>query len=36
MDLREVEWEGVDWVDLVHDRVQRWVVVNTGMNLFVA
>jgi hypothetical protein len=22
MDLREIEWDGVDWVDMAHDRDQ--------------
>jgi len=25
MDLREVEWEGVDWIHLAQDRDQWWV-----------
>jgi hypothetical protein len=33
MDLREIEWEGVDWMHLVQDRDQWWVLVNTIMNL---
>jgi hypothetical protein len=33
MDLREVEWEGIDWIDLGQDR-DRWRgLVNTVMNL---
>jgi hypothetical protein len=33
MDLREVEWGGVDWIDLARDR-DRWrSVVYTVMNL---
>jgi hypothetical protein len=32
MVLREVGWEGVDWIHLVQDRNQWWV-VNTVMNL---
>jgi hypothetical protein len=31
MNLREMEWEGVDWIHLAQDRVQA--VVNTVMNL---
>jgi hypothetical protein len=32
-DLREVGWEGVDWIDLAHDR-DRWrAVVYTVVNL---
>jgi hypothetical protein len=33
MDLREVGWEGADWIDLAHDR-DRWrALVYTVMNL---
>jgi hypothetical protein len=33
MDIREVEWEGVDWMHLVQDRDQWRAVVNMVMNL---
>jgi hypothetical protein len=33
MDLREIGWEGVDWMHLAQDRDQKRVVVNTVMNL---
>jgi hypothetical protein len=33
IDLREIEWEGVDWIHLVQVR-DRWrAYVNTVMNL---
>jgi hypothetical protein len=33
MDLGEVGWDGVDWIDLVQDR-DRWrAYVNAVMNL---
>jgi hypothetical protein len=32
MDLREIGWDGVDWVDLAQDRDQRRALVNTVMN----
>jgi hypothetical protein len=34
MDLREVGWEGVDWIHLAQDRYQWRAVVNTVMNLW--
>jgi hypothetical protein len=33
MDLREVGWDGMDWIDLTEDRDQRRALVNTVMNL---
>jgi hypothetical protein len=36
MDLREIGWEGVDWIDLDQDRDQWRVLVNTVMNLRVS
>jgi hypothetical protein len=30
--LREREWDGLDWIDLVQDRDQWRAVVNTVMN----
>jgi hypothetical protein len=33
MDLREIGWGGMDWIDLAQDR-DRWrALVNTVMNL---
>jgi hypothetical protein len=33
MDLQEVRWEGVDWIDMAQDR-DRWrALVNAVMNL---
>jgi hypothetical protein len=35
MDLREVVWGGIDWIDLAQDR-DRWrALVYTAMNLWV-
>ena len=31
MDLREVGWGGMDWIELVRDR--WWAFVNAVMNL---
>ena len=33
MDLREIGLEGVDWIDLAHDREKWRAVVNTVMNI---
>jgi hypothetical protein len=33
MDLREIEWGGIYWIDLAEDRDQWRDLVNTVMNL---
>jgi hypothetical protein len=33
MDLREIGWGGLDWIDLAQDRDQWRALVNMGMNL---
>jgi hypothetical protein len=33
MDLREIGWDGMDWIDLAEDRDQWRALVNTVMNL---
>jgi hypothetical protein len=33
MDLREIGWNGMNWIDLAQDRVQWRALVNTVMNL---
>jgi hypothetical protein len=33
MDLREVGWDGADWMDMAQDRDQWRVLVNTVLNL---
>jgi hypothetical protein len=33
MDLREVGWSGMDWINLAQDRDQWRAIVNTVMNL---
>jgi hypothetical protein len=35
MDLREIEWGVMDWIDLAQDRAQWKALVNTVMNLWV-
>jgi hypothetical protein len=35
MDLREIGWAGMDWIDLAHNRDQWRALVNTIMNLWV-
>jgi hypothetical protein len=32
MDLREIEWGGVNWVDLFQDRDQWMALINTIVN----
>jgi hypothetical protein len=33
MDLREIEWDGMDWIDLAQDSDQLRALVNMVMNL---
>jgi hypothetical protein len=33
MDLRQIGWDGVDWIELAQDRDQWRALVNTVMNL---
>jgi hypothetical protein len=33
MDLQEVGCEGMDWIELVHNRDRWWALVNAVMNL---
>jgi hypothetical protein len=33
MDLRNIGWDGMDWIDLTQDRDQCRALVNTVMNL---
>jgi hypothetical protein len=35
INLREIVWNGMDWIDLARDRDQWRVLVNTVMNLWV-
>jgi hypothetical protein len=35
MDLREREWDGVDWIDLAQNRDQWRALVRAVMNLWV-
>jgi hypothetical protein len=32
MDLRETGWDGVDWMDMAHDRDQWRALVNIGFH----
>jgi hypothetical protein len=36
IDLREIGWGGVDWIDLAQDRDQWRALVNTIMDLLVS
>jgi hypothetical protein len=33
IDLREIGWDGVDWMDVAQDRDQWRALVNTVLNL---
>jgi hypothetical protein len=33
IDLREIRWDGMDWIDLAQDRDERRILLNTVMNL---
>jgi hypothetical protein len=33
MNLREIRWDGIDWIDVCQDRDQWRTLVNTLMNL---
>jgi hypothetical protein len=33
MDLREIEWDGVDWIDMAQDSDQWRALVYTVLNL---
>jgi hypothetical protein len=33
IDLREIGWDGMDWIDLAQDRDRQRALVNTVMNL---
>jgi hypothetical protein len=35
MDLREIGWYGVDWIDMAQDRDQWMALMNTVLNLWV-
>jgi hypothetical protein len=35
MDLTEIGWGGVDWIELAQDRGQGRALVNTIMNFWV-
>jgi hypothetical protein len=35
MDLRQIGWDGMDWIDLAQDRNQWRALVNTVMDLLV-
>jgi hypothetical protein len=35
MDLREIEWEGVDWIYLAQDRDQWQALIKTVINIWI-
>jgi hypothetical protein len=34
-DLREIEWDGIEWIDLAQDGDQWMALVNAVINLWV-
>jgi hypothetical protein len=32
-DLREIGWDGMDWIDLAQDTDRWWALQNTVMNI---
>jgi hypothetical protein len=36
MDLGEIGWDGVDWIELAQDSDQWRALVNTVMNLLIS
>jgi hypothetical protein len=36
MDLKDIYWDGIDWIHLAQDRCEWWAVMNMVMNLWVA
>jgi hypothetical protein len=35
IDLTEIGWDGMDWIDLAQDKDQWWALVNMVMNFWV-
>jgi hypothetical protein len=35
MDIREIGWDGMDWIDLAQDRVQWRALVRAVINFWV-
>jgi hypothetical protein len=35
IDLREIVWDGVDWMDMAQDRDQWRALMNTALNFWV-
>jgi hypothetical protein len=36
VDLKDIGWEGVDWIHLAQDRDRWWALVNTVMNFWIS
>jgi hypothetical protein len=36
MDLREIEWGGISWIDMAEVKDQRMALMNTVKNLWVS
>ena len=33
IDLQEIEWEGIEWIDVDQDRGSLWAAMNTVMKI---
>jgi len=35
VDLKEIGWKGMDWINLAEDRGMQWALVNSVVNIHV-
>jgi hypothetical protein len=35
MEVKQIHFKSVQWIRVAHDRVQKWVLVRTLMNLHI-
>jgi hypothetical protein len=33
IDLKELGWKGMDWINVAHDRDKRWYLLNMVMHM---